>query len=118
PLPRHDDLAVPDIALGIYDWVLAWDHERSRAWLISTGLPERDDERRRIRARDRAHDVLAWLDGNAPGRPPAVPAMNIPQRHGAAASYGVKAEGWDESLAIRSSFTRDGYLAAVQTVRD
>ena len=44
--------------------------------------------------------------------------MNIPQRHGAAASYGVKAEGWDESLAIRSSFTRDGYLAAVQTVRD
>ena len=25
---------------GIYDWVLAWDHDESRAWLISTGLPE------------------------------------------------------------------------------
>jgi para-aminobenzoate synthetase component 1 len=37
PTPRHDDLALPDVVLGIYDWVLAWDHHESRAWLISTG---------------------------------------------------------------------------------
>ena len=40
PAPRYDDLGVPDVVLGVYDWVLAWDHEASRAWLISTGLPE------------------------------------------------------------------------------
>jgi hypothetical protein len=40
PAPRHDDLALPDVVLGLYDWVLAWDHERSRAWMISTGMPE------------------------------------------------------------------------------
>jgi para-aminobenzoate synthetase component 1 len=95
PLPRHDDLAVPDIALGLYDWALAWDHERSRAWLISTGLPERDEERRRIRARDRGHGVLRWLDGDAPKRAPALAAMRISERNGAAPSYGLHAEGWE-----------------------
>src|SRR6185295_10858337 len=37
PAPRYDDLALPDVVFGIYDWVLAWDHRASRAWLISTG---------------------------------------------------------------------------------
>ena len=40
PTPRFDDLAMPDVVMGIYDWVIAWDHDQSRAWLISTGLPE------------------------------------------------------------------------------
>jgi para-aminobenzoate synthetase component 1 len=26
PSPRFEDLALPDVAFGIYDWVLAWDH--------------------------------------------------------------------------------------------
>ena len=37
PESRYDDLALPDAVLGIYDWVIAWDHRASRAWLISTG---------------------------------------------------------------------------------
>ena len=40
PAPRHEDLTLPDVVFGVYDWVLAWDHDASRAWLISTGLPE------------------------------------------------------------------------------
>ena len=38
PPTRYDDLAVPDVVLGLYDWVLAWDHGQGDAWLISTGL--------------------------------------------------------------------------------
>jgi len=38
PAPRHEDLVIPDAVFGVYDWVLAWDHDASRAWLISTGL--------------------------------------------------------------------------------
>src|SRR5207248_7352100 len=41
PRPRYDDLAVPDLLLGLYDWVIAWDHRAGRAWVISTGMPER-----------------------------------------------------------------------------
>ena len=29
PPTRYDDLALPDVMLGLYDWVIAWDH-RSR----------------------------------------------------------------------------------------
>src|SRR5262249_29658112 len=50
PAPRRDDLGLPDVTIGIYDWVLAWDHEASRAWLISTGLPETRPELRAARA--------------------------------------------------------------------
>ena len=47
PAPRYEDLDVPDVVLGVYDWVLAWDHEASRAWLISTGLLETIADRAR-----------------------------------------------------------------------
>ena len=41
PRARSDDLAMPDLLLGLYDWVIAWDHQTGRAWVISTGMPER-----------------------------------------------------------------------------
>ena len=39
PAPRHDDLNLPDAMLGLYDWVVAWDHSTRRSWLVSTGIP-------------------------------------------------------------------------------
>src|SRR5213079_1439529 len=41
PRARYDDLLVPDVQLALYDWVIAWDHPAGRAWIISTGIPER-----------------------------------------------------------------------------
>jgi hypothetical protein len=38
PAPRFDDLDLDDVVFGVYDWVLAWDHAASKAWLVSTGL--------------------------------------------------------------------------------
>jgi para-aminobenzoate synthetase component 1 len=31
PVPVHD------IALGLYDWIIGWDHAAGRTWLVSTG---------------------------------------------------------------------------------
>ena len=45
PRPRYDDLAIHDVVLGLYDWVIAWDHRIGTAWLISTGLPETESGR-------------------------------------------------------------------------
>ena len=76
PAPRYDDLGLPDLVLGFYDWVIAWDHESSRAWLISTGIPERTADARRARAAARAAFVkkrLAALSDQRP-RTPAPPA--------------------------------------------
>ena len=66
PAPRHDDLALPDVVLGIYDWVLAWDHDASRAWLISTGLPETSPAARSQRATVDASAVAVRLAGSSP----------------------------------------------------
>ena len=121
PDPRYDDLALLDVVFGIYDWVLAWDHAASKAWLISTGIPERADADRRAQAEARAAFVRRLLSGGrAPGAghdASRVDEDGPVQRH-VAPSYPVE-EGWcDPRLALRSSFTRDAYLDAVERVRE
>jgi para-aminobenzoate synthetase component 1 len=116
PAPRYDDLALPDVVLGVYDWVLAWDHVTSRAWLISTGLPETIESARASRARQRALDVRRRLAGDASSPPPIV-SRPSPAR-ACAPSYPVEGGWWDPVVELRSSFTRGGYLDAVQRVRD
>ena len=134
PEPRYDDLGLDDLVLGLYDWVLAWDHHSARAWLISTGMPETDPEAKDRRARKRAAMVRDRLDAaGVAGR--ALVARGQPgdafqdaatgvARHRAtpsgdvAPSYPVEGGWWDPRLEIRSSFTHAAYLAAVQRVRD
>jgi para-aminobenzoate synthetase component 1 len=48
-------------AFCLYDVVLAFDRQDRRAWLLSSGLSERDPHRRALRARQRAESVLARL---------------------------------------------------------
>ena len=59
PAPRYDDLGLDDVVLGLYDWVVAWDHAASKAWLVSTGLPEPDAPARQRRAEARADWAIA-----------------------------------------------------------
>jgi para-aminobenzoate synthetase component 1 len=112
PRPKFDDLAIPDVLLGIYDWVIAWDHGTNRAWLVSTGMPETGPTRSERAARRLAFvkDRLTtrrfggWAanEGTA-GRltAPSYPVPDIPDAH---------------RLGLRSNFTRDGYLRAVARV--
>ena len=39
PQPGQDEFQVPSLAVGFYDVVIAFDHHRQRAWIISHGLP-------------------------------------------------------------------------------
>jgi para-aminobenzoate synthetase component I len=118
PAPRYDDLALPDVVLGIYDWVIAWDHMASRAWLISTGMPADAGPDRATRARARANEVRERLRVRS-GR------SDRPDHLGPASDrrpfppfYLVENGWWDPSFELRSSFTHRDYLAAVQRVRD
>ena len=133
PACRYDDLALPDVVLGIYDWVIAWDHDEARAWLISTGIPETSSDARAWRAERRATDVRARLEAadDSPGTPAVrsagvrrgADALPLAAAAGAAAggeapSYPVTGGWWDARLGVRSAFTRDGYLDAVRRVRE
>jgi para-aminobenzoate synthetase component 1 len=61
PRPKFDEFGVPDLAVGLYDWVLAYDRAAGRAWLISTGFPEHDPARRQRRAQRRLAAVKRRL---------------------------------------------------------
>ena len=97
PRTRYDDLAIPDVMLGLYDWVIAWDHQTKRAWVISTGIPEQGAARR-----DRTARRLAFVKERLAARRsdrPAAPSYPVPDVPG-----------------LRSNFTREGYLDAVARV--
>jgi para-aminobenzoate synthetase component 1 len=114
PFPRFDDLDLPDMCLGLYDWAVAWDHVAGRTWLFSTGLPVREGGARRRRSETRArmvHDRLtsaaARLDAPAPNRdahrlgsggPPTAVVSGLP--------------------GVRSTFPRDQYLRAVERTKE
>jgi para-aminobenzoate synthetase component 1 len=122
PAPRYDDLSVPDVVLGVYDWVLAWDHEASRAWLVSTGLLEVSPAARARRAADRASAVMRRLKSSEivePVLPQAAPVVRpVPLMAPMAPTYAVSEEWSDPRLELRSSFTHEGYLDAVARVRE
>jgi len=61
PHPRYNEFQLPDLAVGFYDWVLAFDHQTGRAWAISQGFPKTDPERRLRRARKRLRSLLERL---------------------------------------------------------
>lgn len=86
---------VPEASLRFYDVVLAFDHERREAWMISSGLPEGNANDRRRRAGERLAAFEAALEGPAPVEAPHVP---------------IRRPAW------QSNFSRETYEAAVADV--
>lgn len=50
PAAAIDEFQLPALAVGLYDVVVAFDHQQNSAWLISQGIPEADPIARRERA--------------------------------------------------------------------
>ena len=117
PAPPYDDLALPDVVLGIFDWVLAWDHDQSRAWLISTGLPESSSGARMRRASDRASEVRERLERSERFER-SERSERLERSDQSAPSFPVEGGWWNQKLELRSSFTHEGYLDAVTRVRE
>lgn len=57
-LPNYsqDDMRYPRMAVGFYDLIIAFDHVKQQAWIVSSGLPETNKERRLRRSKLR----LTW----------------------------------------------------------
>jgi len=114
PPPRHDEFALPALTVGLYDVVLAIDHQEDRAWIISQGFPETELSRRRKRAQQRAEwmrrivcesDTADHARVSPPGT--VVGASALAPQH--------PLSGWDD---LTSNFSREGYLQAVQQAID
>ncbi len=125
-LPRaaHDELQIPDAWVGVYDWVIAWDHEVDRAWVISQGFPETERAAREQRAAARLADVTAVLSG-WPGlergtsetpAPAGLSAPGLPSQAQSSPGHPVERFPLPGHPEITSDFDRDGYLRTVERV--
>jgi para-aminobenzoate synthetase component I len=115
PPHRADDLLLPDLVLGLYDWVVAWDHREGRAWLISTGIPAAPGEPRRRRAAERAERARGWLARD----PSAVTPGRAARRQGVARGDATPAlHPVLGHPGVLSTFAHGAYVATVQRVRD
>jgi para-aminobenzoate synthetase component 1 len=107
PRPRYDEFALPDLAVGFYDCVLAFDHPARRCWLVSTGLPEAEPLRQRRRAALRMREVRRRLQAS-PIEPttdtgPPLPASRLCRQY-----------PLPILPLLTSNFDREGYLAVVR----
>ncbi|UKV16489.1 aminodeoxychorismate synthase component I [Thalassospiraceae bacterium SW-3-3] len=100
PLAPKDWLNMPDMAVGIYDLVIAFDQLDRRMWLISTGIPETSSPAREKRAADRMGLIRKYLRL-------ARPMNEMPD-----------APSVPDIIRWQSNFDRAGYEDAVQTVVD
>ena len=112
PQPRHDEFQVPAMAVGLYDVVLAWDHQQDRAWIISQGFPETDPSKRQRRAADRAAQMRAWLQGS--NLPSKLPTVSQPLAKEELAQQYPQTE----HPGLSSNFAREDYLSAVSKAID
>ena len=111
PRSKFHEFPIAEIALGVYDWVLAWDHESGRAWLISQGFPETEPSLRDARARERLTQIKDLLRAETPtgwkSRLPDLPGAEL------APQFPVPGHS-----SVTSNFSRDDYLRTVQRAID
>ncbi|WOJ88923.1 aminodeoxychorismate synthase component I [Methylocapsa polymorpha] len=93
PKPPLDKLGFPDLSLGLYDVVVAFDSVERRGHILSTGLPEMEPAARNRRAIERGRWFEAQLGRAVSHRP-----------------GNISLSGWT------SNFTRTGYERAVREV--
>ncbi len=102
PTTAIDDLKLPESYFGFYDTILAFDNLEGKAYIVSTGFPELDEDHRTKRARLRLEEIKNRLSS--------------PQSHI------QKADSWNTKNTIeavlKSNFTPEDYIKAVDRVRE
>ena len=93
PSWAEDDIHLPEMYLGLYDWALAYDGDTGRLCLFSTGLPEGTVERAQIRA----EEIMNRLKREPQDGHPSV---------------------FDSPVSLRSNFTPETYMAAIERIKE
>ena len=95
---QHDDMQFPDMVVGFYDLVVAFDHIKKQAWIFSSGFPLTEEVARKKRAEERCQWLVSELT-----KITALPALSM---------------SVIENAMIQSNFTREKYIEAVETVKE
>lgn len=104
PKPAFDEFGVPALAVGLYDLVVAFDHQTDEAWVISHGFPATDLQDRRRRAAERAEQFIRRIE--TPPTPNGKPTED-------AITIDSLAPQYDVGQGLTSDFAPDDYRKAV-----
>jgi para-aminobenzoate synthetase component 1 len=116
PAAEHDEFGFPLAVIGFYDTVFAWDHHDHLGWIISQGLPERDDSRRLAKANERVSYFKRLLQST---NPVANSSDGLGSLSPQAMAHGLTAEQFDTRLSRDwfGTFDSPGLRAAIERVR-
>jgi para-aminobenzoate synthetase component 1 len=106
PVARIDEFQLPPLAVGWYDVVVAFDHERGVAWLISQGGPDTDPVARLTKFRYLLLRELASASGDNADASPCLPPDALSPQH----PVGIE--------NLTSNFSADEYHRAVRRTID
>jgi para-aminobenzoate synthetase component I len=96
PRRTRPEAAAPDLVLGLYDAIVAYDHELEQTFLCSTGYPEREPNASRRWARQRLHwlrNLFSTFETPSPPEP-------------------------ERLVGLSANFSREGYMEAVERALD
>lgn len=114
PGPRFDEFQLPVLAAGLYDWVIAWDHQQQRAWIISQGWSDVAGSSSRQIAVERLRSVRQSLDLPTASVASAYEIRGVDQNPSTLATqYPVGTLG-----GLTSNFSVSDYIAAIGRVID
>jgi len=99
PTTAVDDLQLPECYLAFYDAAVAFDHLENRTYLVSTGFPELEESKRKLRAEERLEELRGRVLLCPP--PPAIEQVNS-----------------GKGIVLKANFSHEGYLETVATTRE
>jgi para-aminobenzoate synthetase component I len=99
PSRALNDVNIPECYFAFYDAAVAFDHLENKAYIISTGFPEKDEKKRLKRAGERLQELRSRVLFAAP------PADIAPP-------------GSTGKNALKANFTHEAYLEAVAQARE
>ena len=124
PSARHNEFGLPLATLGLYDVVLAWDHETEEGWIISQGFPESSSSKARLqRAKARCDAFRALLtthDLESRNRSWSASGATSEMHQFHAMAHGLTAPQFETRLGggWLGNFDSSGFRDVVQTARD
>jgi len=107
PSVALDDMDMPDFILCLYDVVIIFDNLKKKAFISSSGLPERGGEKNKRRQKERLEAARKRID-------------EASSRAAFFNYVGPSSGGADFTLegGLRSNFTKENYLKAVKKAKD
>jgi para-aminobenzoate synthetase component 1 len=113
PSTAIDDLKLPESYFAFYDAIVAFDHLEGKAYLVATGFPEIEEGQRLRRARMRLEEMKSWLCSSYSGiasEETLILTLSLEGRG--------KGEGERREITLKSNFTPEEYIKAVNRVRE